>query len=62
MYDTWTRDNEHCTDYVVKWDYLSNDFMLYRDGEKIIGNYSNNVYSASAEYGRKKSLGNDRYV
>lgn len=34
--------------------------MLY-DGDKITGDFSNNVYSVSAEYGRKKDIGNNWY-
>ena len=52
------------TDYVLKFGRLSNDFELYTRtlGEKVTGDYSNFVYSASAEYGRKKDLGNNWYI
>ena len=61
LYDTWMGDKGHYADYVAKWGHLSNDFKLYRDGKEITGDYSNNVYSISAEYGRKKDIGNDWY-
>lgn len=35
--------------------------MAKSTGEKITGDYSNNVFSISAEYGRKKEMGNDWY-
>ncbi len=64
LYDTWLGDKGHYTDYVFKIGRLSNDFEIYArsTGEKITGDYSNFVYSASAEYGRKKNLGNDWYI
>ena len=64
FYDTWLGNKGHYTDYVLKFGRLSNDFELYAriTGEKITGDYSNFVYSASAEYGRKKDLGNNWYI
>ena len=64
FYDTWLGDKGHYTDYVLKFGRLSNDFELYTRtlGEKVTGDYSNFVYSASAEYGRKKDLGNNWYI
>lgn len=61
LYDTWLGDKGHYSDFVAKWGHLSNDFTLYRDGNKITGDFSNNVYSISAEYGRKKDIGNNWY-
>ena len=62
LYDTWLGDKGHYTDYVVKYGHLSNDFDVFSEmGEEINGDYSNNVWSASAEYGRKKDIGNDWY-
>lgn len=61
LYDTWMGDKGHYADYVAKWGHLSNDFTLYRDNKEISGDFSNNVYSISAEYGRKKDIGNDWY-
>lgn len=59
-YDTWLGDKGHYTDYVVKWGHLSNDFNLFRN-EKISGDYSNDVFSVSAEYGKKNDIGSDWY-
>ena len=61
-HDTWMGDKGHYTDYVVKYGRLSNDFDIYGElGEKIKGDYDNDVWSVSAEYGRKKDIGNDWY-
>lgn len=63
LYDTWIGDKGHYADYVAKWGHLSNDFEVYtmQNGDKVTGDYSNNVFSVSAEYGRKKDIGNDWY-
>ena len=63
LYDTWLGDKGHYTDYVVKYGHLSNDFDIYAQssGNKISGDYNNDVWSASAEYGRKKDIGNEWY-
>ena len=63
-HDTWMGDKGHYTDYVVKYGRLSNDFDIYGRtyGNKISGDYDNDVWSVSAEYGRKKDLGNDWYI
>lgn len=63
MYDTWLGNKGHYVDYVAKWGHLSNDFELYTmsRGEKVTGDYSNNVFSISAEYGKKNDMGNDWY-
>ena len=61
LYDTWLGDKGHYADYVAKWGHLSNDFKLYNTRGKVTGDYSNNVFSISAEYGRKKDIGNDWY-
>ena len=64
LYDTWMGDKGHYADYVAKWGRLKNDFGIYAAGvkDKITGDYSNNVFSVSAEYGRKKDIGNDWYI
>ena len=64
LYDTWMGDKGHYADYVAKWGHLKNDFGIYAAGvkDKITGDYSNNVFSISAEYGRKKDIGNDLYI
>lgn len=64
LYDTWIGDKGHYADYVAKWGHLSNDFEVYTMNDKtkqVTGDYSNNVFSVSAEYGRKKDIGNDWY-
>lgn len=63
LYDTWLGDKGHYTDYIVKWGHLSNDFDI-RDKdslENITGDYSNNVFSVSAEYGKKNDMGSSWY-
>ena len=64
LYDTWLGDKGHYVDYVAKWGHLSNDFDI-RDKDsfkRVTGDYSNNVFSVSAEYGRKKNIGNEWYI
>lgn len=62
LYDTWLGDKGHYSDYVVKYGRLSNDFDIFSEsGDKISGDYDNDVWSASAEYGRKKDIGNEWY-
>lgn len=64
LYDTWIGDDGHYSDYILKWGHLENDFEIA--GTKklnlIKGNYDNNVFSASAEYGYMKNLKNDWYI
>ena len=63
LYDTWLGDKGHYTDYVLKWGHLDNDFDI-RDKDSLMnitGDYSNNVFSASAEYGKKNDMGNGWY-
>ena len=64
LYDTWLGDKGHYADYVAKWGHLSNDFDIHdKDSlDHVVGDYSNNVFSVSAEYGRKKDIGNDWYI
>ena len=61
LYDTWMGDKGHYADYVAKWGHLSNDFEIYNSRGEVTGDYSNNVFSVSAEYGCKKDIGNDWY-
>ena len=63
LYDTWLGDKGHYADYVAKWGHLENDFdiMAGSTGEKITGDYSNNVFSVSAEYGKKNDMGKGWY-
>ena len=64
LYDTWIGDDGHYSDYILKWGHLENDFEIV--GTKklnlIKGNYDNDVFSASAEYGYMKNLKNDWYI
>ena len=64
LYDTWIGDDGHYSDYILKWGHLENNFEVF-DTEKlnlIKGNYDNDVYSTSAEYGYMKNLKNDWYI
>lgn len=63
LYDTWLGDKGHYADYVLKWGHLSNDFDIHdKDSfEHITGDYSNNVFSVSAEYGKKNDMGSGWY-
>lgn len=62
MYDTWVGEKGHYRDFVAKWGHLSNDFDVYAvNGENVTGDYSNNVYSISAEFGKKNDIGNNWY-
>ena len=64
LYDTWIGDDGHYSDYILKWGHLENDFEIA--GTKklnlIKGNYDNDVFSVSAEYGYMKNLKNDWYI
>ena len=64
LYDTWIGNKGHYTDYVAKWGHLENSFDLYTKtaGEKVSGEYNNNVYSLSAEWGYKDQLNNEWYI
>lgn len=63
FYDTWFGNKGHYTDYVAKWGHLENSFDLYTKsaGEKVNGEYNNDVYSLSAEWGYKDELKNGWY-
>ena len=61
LYDTWLGNKGHYADYVAKWGHLDNEFEIYNSRGEVTGDYSNNVFSVSAEYGRKKDIGNDWY-
>ena len=58
VYDTWFGNKGHYTDYIAKWGHLENSFDLYTKsrGEKVSGEYNNDVYSISAEWGYKDKL------
>ena len=63
LYDTWLGDKGHYTDYVLKWGHLENDFDIYtmNKRENVTGDFSNNVFSVSAEYGKKNDMGSGWY-
>ena len=61
LYDTWTGNKGHYTDFVAKWGHLENDFEIYNSLGKVNGDYSNNVFSISAEYGKKNNMGSGWY-
>lgn len=61
LYDTWLGEKGHYTDFVAKWGHLENDFEIYNSLGKVNGDYSNNVFSVSAEYGKKNDMGSGWY-
>ena len=61
LYDTWTGNKGHYTDFVAKWGHLENDFEIYNSLGKVNGDYSNNVFSVSAEYGKKNDMSSGWY-
>ena len=64
FYDTWFGNKGHYTDYVVKWGHLENSFDLYTrmHNEKVSGEYDNDVYSVSGEWGYKNKLNGGWYI
>lgn len=63
LYDTWTGNDGHYTDFVAKWGHLKNNFDIYvPDRDVVNGEYNNDVFALSGEYGYKKSLGNNWYI
>ena len=63
LYDTWTGNDGHYTDFVAKWGHLENNFDIYvPDRDVVNGEYNNDVFALSGEYGYKKDLGNDWYI
>ena len=64
FYDTWiSKKDGYYRDYVAKWGHLENefDFMTKTNLEKVTGEYNNNVYSISGEWGNKYELENNWY-
>ena len=55
VYSTWLGDEGDYWDVVGKFGHLENDFEIYArsTGERIKGDYDNNVFSLSLEYGKK---------
>ena len=62
FYNTWIGDDGHYSDLVAKWGHLENDFRLNISDQSIDGEYTNDVFSISSEYGYKKALGKDWYI
>ena len=61
MYDSWVGEKGHYRDFVAKWGHLSNDFEFISSAGEAKGDFSNNVYSISAEFGKKNDIGNNWY-
>lgn len=64
LYDTWMGDDGSYSDYVLKWGHFDNsfDFVTASSSDKVTGDYDNDVFSVSAEYGWKKDLGSSWYL
>ena len=54
----WIGDDGHYSDYIFKWGHLEIilKYLIQKKLNLIKGNYDNDVYSASAEYGYMKNL------
>lgn len=61
MYDSWIGEKGHYRDLVAKWGHLSNDFEFMSGAGEATGEFGNNVYSVSAEFGKKNDIGNNWY-
>lgn len=61
MYDSWMGEKGHYRDFVAKWGHLSNDFEFMAGSDEAKADFSNNVYSISAEFGKKNDIGNSWY-
>ena len=61
MYDSWIGEKGHYRDLVAKWGHLSNDFEFMSGAGETTGEFGNNVYSVSAEFGKKNDIGNNWY-
>lgn len=60
IHGTWLWDNGTYLDLVGRYGRLDNEFELYTSsGQKIKGDYDNNVWRASVEFGRK--IGDERW-
>ncbi|RHM53544.1 autotransporter outer membrane beta-barrel domain-containing protein [Mitsuokella sp. AF33-22] len=63
FYDTRLGNDGHYTDLVAKYGRLFNKFNLLQDnGMPVQGDYHNNYYSLSLEYGRKVPLSSSWYI
>lgn len=62
-YDTRLGDKGHYTDIVAKYGRLQNEYTLYPEmGGPVKGDYHNDYWSLSFEYGRKKPLASNWFI
>lgn|GEM_PF-952558 len=63
FYDTRLGDKGHYTDIVAKYGRLQNEYTLYPEmGGPVKGDYHNDYWSLSFEYGRKKPLASNWFI
>ncbi len=63
VYGTYVGDNGEYVDLSAKYARLDNEFDVFgRDGIESTGDYRNNGYAFSAEYGKRIEAGNDFWV
>lgn len=63
FYDTRLGDKGHYTDIVAKYGRLQNGYTLYPEmGGPVKGDYHNDYWSLSFEYGRKKPLASNWFI
>lgn len=64
LYNTWMSNDGHYTDVVLKWGHLDNDFDIVAPStyQTISGGYTNDVFSASFEYGYRWMDENSNYI
>ena len=64
LYNTWIGNDGHYTDIVLKWGHLDNDFNVLAPStlQTISGGYTNDVFSASVEYGYRWMDKNSNYI
>ena len=57
FYTTWLGNEGDYTDFIIKCSLIDNEYKIYAPttGEKITGDYDNNVISVSLEHGKKYS-------
>lgn len=56
LYDTWLGKNNNYLDTIIKWGHLDNSFDIttMMTNQQVSGDYNNDVFSISSEYGIKK--------
>lgn len=64
LFDTWIKDDGSYADFVFKWGHLKNDFDITTkaSGTRVNGNYSNDVFSISGEFGRNFANGEGWFI